>query len=61
MSLSYVAFGVSLALVVVLVIADAKIGIPIAERVLLAACWPILAVGYWWRVSYLGNDPIQMA
>lgn len=61
MRLPYVAFGTSLVLVMVLVIADTKIGIPLVERVVLAAFWPVLAGGYWLRVSYLDHDPVQMA
>ncbi|HET7802160.1 MAG TPA: hypothetical protein VFL38_17190 [Humibacillus xanthopallidus] len=59
--LPYLAYGASLLAVTVLVIADTKIGIPLAERVLLAAFWPVLAALYWWRVSYLQHDPVQMA
>jgi hypothetical protein len=59
--LAYLAFGLSLLAVIVLVIADTKIGIPLAERVLLAAFWPVFAALFWWRVSYLEHDPVQMA
>lgn len=59
--LPYLAFGASLLAVMVLVIADSKIGIPVAQRVLLAAFWPVFGAMYWWRVRYIGQDPTEMA
>lgn len=57
----YLAFGGSLLIVTLLVIVDTKIGIPLAQRVLLAASWPVFGALYWWRVRYLGQDRAQMA
>ena len=45
--LPYLAFGASLLAVMVLVIADTKIGIPAAQRALLAAFWPVFGALYW--------------
>ena len=57
----YLAFGASLLAVMVLVIADTKIGIPLAQCALVAAFWPVFGALYWWRVMYMGQDPAQMA